>query len=274
MTDHQKLKLLVTGEYRQPEFVSALHGMQESISVIPWQQVLSTPPEPVDFLFVAQARRGQFSQAQIYQLVKKYPLTSKALILGSWCEGETRSGQPLRGIKRVYLQDWPLLFQKWQREWLSQHTTQLARPATETLADETDAAYLAGNPGKPEVLQKLRIGLHSQNADGLATLSEACARCGWDARKLGDWDECDLLLVDCCYSVSEAIRIFETARERWGGLPVVAICGFCRPQDRTRLRQVCSHSELLGKPFDNLALQDAIAGLCRLASWSVVSDVA
>src|SRR5688572_29710508 len=52
-------------------------------------------------VFLAQSRREQFGADCIERLLRAAPLTRVVAIVGSWCEGETRSGVPLAGAHRV-----------------------------------------------------------------------------------------------------------------------------------------------------------------------------
>ena len=53
-------------------------------------------------IVLAQAYPGQFSPVAIDRLRNLAPLARLIAILGSWCEGEPRSGHPLPGVIRIY----------------------------------------------------------------------------------------------------------------------------------------------------------------------------
>ena len=59
-----------------------------------------------DVIVVAQAHPGQFSNEVVDRLQCSAPLVPVVGLLGSWCEGETRSGQPWSAV-RVYWHQWP-----------------------------------------------------------------------------------------------------------------------------------------------------------------------
>ena len=67
-------------------------------------QNTSLPPE---LIVIAQSRPGQFSSSQLDALVRLAPLARFIQLLGSWCEGESRTGQPWPGAKRIFWYDWP-----------------------------------------------------------------------------------------------------------------------------------------------------------------------
>jgi hypothetical protein len=53
-------------------------------------------------IIIAQSRPGQFAPHDIDQLSRAMPLAHLIALLGSCCEGETRSGRPWPGVVRVY----------------------------------------------------------------------------------------------------------------------------------------------------------------------------
>ena len=65
--------------------------------------VLAEDDAAVDVIVVAQARPGEFSHAQIERLRQAAPLARIVGLLGSWCEGEMRSGRPWPAAVRTLL---------------------------------------------------------------------------------------------------------------------------------------------------------------------------
>ena len=55
----------------------------------------------------AQPRPGMFTPRDVDRLSRALPLAHFVALLGSLCEGETRSGQPWPGVVRVYWHQWP-----------------------------------------------------------------------------------------------------------------------------------------------------------------------
>ena len=56
---------------------------------------------PQVILFGA-SRPSEFSSEDVEQIHARFPLARLVCLLGSWCEGEMRSGAPLAGMARVY----------------------------------------------------------------------------------------------------------------------------------------------------------------------------
>jgi hypothetical protein len=64
--------------------------------------------EPLpDVIVVAQARPGEFSHQAVDRLRRLAPLARIVGLMGSWCEGEMRSGSPWPASARVYWHQWP-----------------------------------------------------------------------------------------------------------------------------------------------------------------------
>src|SRR4051812_34552619 len=79
---------------------TALHSFSE----VP-ESLASSGDEP-DAFIVAAARPGRFAAEQIEQLHRRAPLARVVALLGSWCEGEVRSGHPWPGGVQIYAHQW------------------------------------------------------------------------------------------------------------------------------------------------------------------------
>ncbi len=63
----------------------------------------STP----DLIVIVQSYPGEFTDSQIDTLRQVAPLARLVAVLGTWCEGEMRTGSPWPGAVRVYWHQWP-----------------------------------------------------------------------------------------------------------------------------------------------------------------------
>ena len=72
----------------------------------PEAEALLAAGSPPDLLVFAQAFPGEFSRAQVERLRRRAPLARIVGLLGTWCEGEMRSGEPWPGVIRVYWHQW------------------------------------------------------------------------------------------------------------------------------------------------------------------------
>ena len=84
-------------------FASAAAAMEE----------LGEASQPPDVVILVQSRPGIIRDSEVIELQRAVPLAGKYAVLGSWCEGESRSGKPWPGVTRCYWNDWP---SRWREE--------------------------------------------------------------------------------------------------------------------------------------------------------------
>ncbi|MCH2595552.1 MAG: hypothetical protein MKZ95_07045 [Pirellulales bacterium] len=103
-----KVHVMMVGPWDTDEF-KWIH--QEVPETKNWQTVnctrqacdsLDTSATPPELLLLAQPLPGQYQQAEIDSLQQSAPLARIVVISGTWCEGELRTGNPLRGVLRLY----------------------------------------------------------------------------------------------------------------------------------------------------------------------------
>ncbi len=95
----------------------------------------------------------------------------------------------------------------------------------------------------------------------LESLSDMARRQGWDlaiVRNLSGIARPDLLMVDCYFRISEAIQ---AATAIGGDVPVLALLGFARQQDRDALARVVTNSTVVDKPYSHLEIRDGVRKL-------------
>ncbi|MEM8681714.1 MAG: hypothetical protein AAGF97_20385, partial [Planctomycetota bacterium] len=110
-------------------------------------QQLRRPPR---FVVLLQSRPGQFLHGELEALQRALPDTNWLCVVGSFAEGETRSGQPLPGIDRVYwsaaIDRFTRLRELWEVEPASDSDSfERAKPADRLLAlNQGDRPYPYG----------------------------------------------------------------------------------------------------------------------------------
>ena len=98
---------LLIGDWDHASFRDAQREIDRVLPVMSAPRIaeaLAILEQHSDFLFVwiAQSRPGEFLESEVQQLQTAAPLSRFGVVLGSWCEGETRSGRPWPGVARVY----------------------------------------------------------------------------------------------------------------------------------------------------------------------------
>jgi CheY-like chemotaxis protein len=103
-------------------------------------------------IVIAQSRPGEFVQQDVDQLSRTMPLAQLTALLGSCCEGESRSGRPWPGVVRVYWHQFA------------------ARAATELRRDDTATSWQL--PRTASDAERTDHALHgtTPSADGLIAI--------------------------------------------------------------------------------------------------------
>ena len=106
--------VLLVGNAAHQEFRSAVEMLERSGGLTIARDVRAALAEldrgdaPPSLVVIAQARPGEYAHAEIDALRRGAPLAPFVALLGSLCEGETRSGRPWPGVVRVYWHQWHL----------------------------------------------------------------------------------------------------------------------------------------------------------------------
>jgi DNA-binding NarL/FixJ family response regulator len=108
----QQVTILVLGNTDRPEFrpsrvaldrLGRVAGFPDAASAL---AAVSDGRVVPDVIVIAQAYPGEFSHETIHRLRQAAPLARVLGLLGTWCEGEARTGRPWPGAIRVYWHQW------------------------------------------------------------------------------------------------------------------------------------------------------------------------
>jgi hypothetical protein len=103
---------LLLGEMDRSEFCQARETLAAVGQVVHTRNMdeasaaLTDPRSVPELIVIIQSFPGQFSHTQIDCLRRLAPLCRIVALLGSWCEGESRSGHPCPGVIRIYWHQW------------------------------------------------------------------------------------------------------------------------------------------------------------------------
>jgi hypothetical protein len=133
----------VLGDERQAEFAAATHWLTGR-STVRWlgtrEQLqrdwaeLSTGPAP-DWVVLLSSHPGEWQAPDVLQIRTRFPVARLVALLGSWQEGERRSGQPLAGVWSVMWHRWlPFFDREWQAL-LAGRAGCLASPSTASVPE-------------------------------------------------------------------------------------------------------------------------------------------
>jgi hypothetical protein len=80
-----------------------------------------------DLILLVASRPGRFSAAEVEALHHRAPLARIVGLLGSWSEGEVRSGHPWPGVTRIYAHQWQARLPRELATWQPRTASQIDR---------------------------------------------------------------------------------------------------------------------------------------------------
>jgi CheY-like chemotaxis protein len=149
-------------------------GVQHAESHRAAERILADPAQAVDLLVLSESRPGRFSAAAIEALRRRSPLARVWRLLGSWCEGETRSGRPPLGCLSTYWHQWEARWAQERARAAAGHPPAWALPLTSSPEERALAAaeYPLARAGGP-------IGICAPHAATAMALADACRLGGY-----------------------------------------------------------------------------------------------
>jgi DNA-binding NarL/FixJ family response regulator len=179
LTMHQ-LSILLLGDTDRTEFHGArscldrwgtVHAFAELAAAA---QALDNGEVAPEVIVVAQAFPGQFSQQAIDHLRQRAPLARVVGLMGSWCEGEMRTGSPWRGAVRTYWHQWATRCQRQLRQLAQAERCAWALPPTASDEERLLAEVTERRPPHHGL-----VVIHSRLHDMAEWLSAACRSRGF-----------------------------------------------------------------------------------------------
>ncbi len=98
--------MAVLGSWNRNEFRPALQALSRLVPLCFIPHASSTASLPFSVFLFCQSYPGQFSQHSFRQYAQAHPFVCRVLLLGSLCEGESRTGFPLQDGFRIYTHQW------------------------------------------------------------------------------------------------------------------------------------------------------------------------
>ncbi len=199
-------------------------------------QVLAlAPPYVADWqtIVLAQTRPGQFSLRDVERLSHIVPLAHFVALLGSHCEGETRSGQPWPGVVRVYWHQWLVRCEAELVSRIEPTSWQLPRTSSEV---ERTQCLLQRAAARHDGL----LAIYTRKAVLFDALAAACRRVGytsvWCVREQRRIVEGAVAAIWDAETADEAsVQQLARITRHLGTTPVVAVMGFPRFDQVQRL---------------------------------------
>ena len=200
-----------------------------------------------ELVILAQSRPGEFLPSEVRELRQTWPKTLFVSLLGSWCEGEQRSGSPLPDVPRVYVSHWR---QRVNPAELGSLRASLSNP---------EAEGLAARPSPPQAPLVAIYAASDSYRDALADVL-----CQFECKVVSARIETDLRLEGADAVLWEVPSNQECRtgeirdlRQRHRRASIIGLLTFPREHEAERLRKI-GVDHILAQPFPLEDLQKAI----------------
>ena len=183
------LSILLIGETQRDEFRDACAALAQRGRVAAFAEIESAAESiraadgTVDLVVIAQTYPGQFSAAAVDRLRRLCPVARVVGLLGTWCEGETRTGKPWPGGVRVLWHQWPARAERELRCLSEGRASAWSLPATATDEERLLAFSSRSARGEPSTSSAITAQSITRSVMSTGTLVAICTR-SW---AIGDW---------------------------------------------------------------------------------------
>ncbi|MCH8043172.1 MAG: hypothetical protein IID44_05590 [Planctomycetes bacterium] len=248
-----ELSVLLIGDVARAEFRDASALIEDTSRTITTTDVdeaarlLAGGEYSPELIVLAQARPGQISQQQVERLQLAAPLARLIVLLGSQCEGETRTGQPWPGVRRAFWYQWPA---RWRAELERRRQGGLPSWGQPPTASDEELLLSSLWPRRP--CHGL-VAIHTPHFDTAATLAEACGERGMSTvwvqpHRPSQLHGARAALWDAGCLDSEELGRLARFRQRIDGAPIGVLADFPRVQHREQL-MAAGATFIVGRPF-------------------------
>jgi hypothetical protein len=147
-----------------------------------------------DVIVMFQSRPGQITNETFQRVTALAPLVPSVLVVGSWCEGELRSGDPPDSITRYYWHQFEPHWREFVETFVVDRPSEWHLPQTMTHADR----LLCRDPVKAST--PISIGVDARHNWTAEAIIDACSSIGFSATSVNggrlSQHDYDVLIVD------------------------------------------------------------------------------
>ena len=256
----------MTGDYWHQDFRVLIARASFPVTLQPFDSIgdIGEEASEYDLVVIAQSRRGQYQPRLVEKLLTKFVNKPVVALCGSWCEGETRSGEPIPGLIRIYWHQWlgqldNFLFQINER---SMATWQLPK-----IANISDQVIHQSGSSVANLDRTICVGVSTYTQEYYLTLQDALLVSGYQSHWIEGIDSNDINNTDFSVICIEGNSLTGTCRQRISELemsfphtPIVLVLNFPRSKEFALARQL-GITEIVSKPFQLCDLKFAIQRL-------------
>ena len=176
------LASLLVGPFERPEFAPAAANLSRwgptwQVADLAEAVVWAGAGHHPDLIVVAQLYAGQLPHALLAALVERLPLAHLVQVLGSWCEGEERTGHPWPGASRLFWYEWPARVPQILAEIAEGRCSDWNRPVTATREERLLRTAVPDLPGHRR--SAMSVWLATSQRNSYHALAAACQLQGY-----------------------------------------------------------------------------------------------
>lgn len=262
-------KLLVTGEFWHPDFADLIGRIEIPTSLIPTDRLirLTSCDEPYTAIIVAQSRRGAVAATFLDHVRELFPNCPVVVLLGSWCEGESRSAITSKLVVRMYWHQWNGSYRQLSEQLANQGIQIGTGKPCDRAAESTEAPMLLSEKQVSSTsstncavgVSALTLSQFESVEDALRELKLSAVwleQATWQANSLG---EIAAICVDSDSLVESLNKRLEFVRECHPSTTLILLMNFPRKQEVVELREKFNVAAVVSKPFDLLRFYQGLA---------------
>ena len=259
------LCILLIGESNRAEFRDSRQSIERWAAVHEFADAdaaataLAEGQLAPDVIVFAPSFPGRFSHSAVDRLRRLAPLARIVGLMGTWCEGEMRSGTPWPGAVRVYWHQWVARCRRELRRLSTGEPCSWMLPPTATEEERllADSVQL-GRPHRGAVL------IHSQRPEMAEWLSAACRQRGFATvwRRSGTSPRVEgaaAAIFDATDCGPEECEQLRRLAADVNPAPVIALVSFPRIEDKEAATSAGA-TVVLSKPLWLNDLLEALSG--------------
>ncbi len=252
---NQRPTVLVTGDFEADVFQFVLQNdtrlkYSRLSDVTQNSDVKNNFDGQPDLVVVCQARRGSIACADSEQLIEQFPLSMRVVLLGSYCEGERRSGQPLEGWHRRFWHQWPAFWGVLEKVFQDQLDHPFRLPATAT---DGDLLFRYNALAEQVLAAQYRICVDCRWRSEQQWFNDLFEHHGCRIVPLSEKDQADaILVVRDSFDVSSQHVVGQLKLEL-PSKPIVLTLNFPRIQEFCQAAKM-GIAAVIARPFVNLEL--------------------